>query len=412
MKKDNGVACALAWTSLGMNTWGTIRPCGRSSPNRLNPNLNHMTTDEAWNSTFYKKLRLDMLNGIKNSNCQKCYVQEELKATKSKRQDTNEHVKFDMDYWKNKTNEDGSVDFAPTHIDVRVGNICNLKCVHCWTGNSSKWFEDKAMLNKYENTSSKKPHKDFIDKDGDIWTYIKDNADQITKLSFLGGEPLASKEHNQLLKWLYENNKTHIELYYVTNGTLLDKQKVDWLKAFRRCTLGISLDATHKVAELLRFPTKWATVEKHLDYLNTQVTFDPRIDYWKDEKLTENKKYSEGFETYFNWTAYNTNIWHLPETYKYCTERWKNIDFRLADWVQTPRHMALENLPWDFKAKVIEKFKTCNIPNQQFYLNVMIEKDYWEELGDTFYEYLEDLDLARKTNWRKVLPEIAEIWQK
>ena len=42
----------------------------------------------------------------------KCYVQEELKATKSKRQDTNEHVKFDMDYWKNKTNEDGSVDFA------------------------------------------------------------------------------------------------------------------------------------------------------------------------------------------------------------------------------------------------------------------------------------------------------------
>ena len=42
----------------------------------------------------------------------------------------------------------------------------------------------------------------------------------------------------------------------------------------------------------------------------------------------------------------------------------------------------------------------------------MIERDYWEELGDTLYEYLEDLDLARKTNWRKVLPEIAEIWQK
>ena len=104
MKKDNGVACVLAWTSLGMNTWGTIRPCGRSSPNRLNPNLNNMTTDEAWNSTFYKKLRLDMLNGTKNANCQKCYVQEELKATKSKRQDTNEHIKFDLEYWKNKTN--------------------------------------------------------------------------------------------------------------------------------------------------------------------------------------------------------------------------------------------------------------------------------------------------------------------
>ena len=74
--------------------------------------------------------------------------------------------------------------------------------------------------------------------------------------------------------------------------------------------------------------------------------------------------------------------------------------------------MALENLPWDFKAKIVKKFKKHDIPNQQFYLNLMIERDYWEELGDTLYEYLEDLDLARQTNWREDLPEIAELWQK
>ncbi len=39
----------------------------------------------------------------------------------------------------------------------------------------------------------------------------------------------------------------------------------------------------------------------------------------------------------------------------------------------------------------------------------MVERDYWEELGDTLYEYLEDLDLARQTNWREDLPEIAEL---
>ena len=65
--------------------------------------------------------------------------------------------------------------------------------------------------------------------------------------------------------------------------------------------------------------------------------------------------------------------------------------------------MALENFHGIRAKKVIEKFKTCNIPKPTILSNVMIEKDYWEELGDTFYEYLEDLDFARKTNWRKVL---------
>ena len=410
MKKDNGVACALAWTTLGMNVWGTTRPCGRSTPNALNPNLNFMSIDEAWNSEFYKKLRLDMINGVKNPNCTKCHIQEQLKAVRSKRQDTNKHVKFDLEPYKKLTNPDGSIDMPPTHIDVRVGNICNLKCIHCWTGNSSKWYEDKDMLDKYENTSSKRPYKEWISEQGDIWKYIRENVDRINKLSFLGGEPLASKEHNNLLKWLNDNEKFHLELYYVTNGTLLDKQKVDYFKKFKRCTLGISLDATHKVAEFIRYPTKWSVVEKNLDYLNENVQFDVRKDPFKETKLNKAKN-SVGFETYFNWTAYNTNIWHLPETYKYCTERWKNIDFRLADWVQTPRHMSMANLPLWYKEKVLQKFKNVKIFNQEFYLNVMTETDLWSELGDTLHNYLNDLDKARKTDWKKALPEIAELWQ-
>ena len=43
-----------------------------------------MSIDEAWNSEFYKKLRLDMINGVKNPNCTKCHIQEQLKAVRSK----------------------------------------------------------------------------------------------------------------------------------------------------------------------------------------------------------------------------------------------------------------------------------------------------------------------------------------
>ena len=206
-----------------------------------------------------------MLNGVKNSNCEKCHVQEKLEGW-SKRQEINENRKFDLDKIRTQTNSNGSVDMAPSHIDVRVGNICNLKCVHCWTGNSSKWYEDKILLDKYENTKNYGIDNDWISEKGDTWKYIRKNVESIHKLSFLGGEPFASKEHNALLDWLYSNKKFHIELYYVTNATLLTKNNIDKLKKFKRVTLGISLDAIGEVAEFLRFPMKWKSVEKMFDY--------------------------------------------------------------------------------------------------------------------------------------------------
>ena len=42
----------------------------------------------------------------------------------------------------------------------------------------------------------------------------------------------------------------------------------------------------------------------------------------------------------------------------------------------------------------------------------MMDKDLWNEQGDVLYNYLNDLDKARNTNWRNTLPEIAELWTK
>ena len=90
--EDNGTFCMLAWESLGMNTHGRVRACGRSTPNIDNPSLKNVSIGEAWNSNYYKKLRLDMLNGIKNSNCIKCYKEEDLGGT-SKRTVSYKHLR-------------------------------------------------------------------------------------------------------------------------------------------------------------------------------------------------------------------------------------------------------------------------------------------------------------------------------
>ncbi len=380
--QDNGVFCSLAWTSLGMNPHGRVRACGRSKPNPNNPSLKDMSLEEAWNSDYYKNLRLDMLNGVKNENCEKCYLQEKLNG-KSKRLDYTSLG--DLEKYKPYTTDDGTCSQPPKALDIRVGNICNLKCVHCWTGNSSKWYEDKMMLDKYENTTNYKFNNEWIE-DNRIWNYVKKNIDDIEKINVLGGEPFASKSHNKFIDWCVENNKTNLQLYYVSNGTLLNEIMIEKLKKFKNIRLGISFDAVKELATFLRFPTKWQTLEKNLKNINDKLP-----------------------NCYFNWTCYNLNIHALKDTMSYCRTHFPNIEFNLGDFVINPVHMSVQNLPIKYKEKLLDNLK--DIPQAKFYLDYMMEKHTWNDQSDILLSYLNDLDKVRKTNWRNTLPEIAELYE-
>jgi hypothetical protein len=103
------------------------------------------------------------------------------------------------------------------------------------------------------------------------------------------------------------------------------------------------------------------------------------------------------------------NIFHLDETYSYCKNNFKNIDFRLGDFVASPAHMSIQNLPKYFKEKVAKKIK--NVSGIDFYINYMMDKDTWGDLGPTLYNYLNDLDMARNTDWKSIFPEIKELYE-
>jgi len=377
--KDNSAVCPLPWYSIGMSPHGTIRTCGRAKP-KNSPTLKNQNLEESWNSDYFKEIRLAMLNGEKHSNCQNCYYQES-KNGNSKRLDS--IAKYGLDL---KTNRDGSVDTAPIEIDVRVGNICNLKCVHCWTGNSSKWYEDKILLDKYPNTENYQINNSWIDSDSQVWKFLKENISSIQKINFLGGEPFASKQHNQFIDWCVGHGTTAFELHYVTNGTLNTPSYMDKLKNFN-LNLMISLDDFGERSEFLRFPSRWNVIYKNLKYIN-------------DNNIRH---------CLFNWTCYNLNIIRLDELLEYANTHFPNIEFRYSDYVTQPAHMSVQNLPIQYKEKVANKLK--NIKEAEFYVNFMMDKDLWSTHKDILYNYLNDLDTARKTNWRRVLPEIAQLYE-
>jgi len=147
----------------------------------------------------YQKLRQDSLGGVYNPNCQKCYYEESL-GKKSLRQEFNEEY----------STEEISLKF----LEVGLDNICNLTCDGCWGEFSSSWAKKNDELIVVRSSKE-----------------ITELPNTLTKIVFLGGEPLMTKRHIKLLKIA---NRRELMVTYNTNGTfMLDNETIDLLKQCR-----------------------------------------------------------------------------------------------------------------------------------------------------------------------------------
>ncbi|MCB0386221.1 MAG: twitch domain-containing radical SAM protein, partial [Bdellovibrionales bacterium] len=225
--------CVLPWLQLSCKTNGAIRTCGYARvTSGGQPNLGREEVSSAWNSDYFKTIRRSMLAGDKPPNCAKCYYRESHGGT-SRRQKENLAWLAELTEERAKalTRPDGSIDTPPVLLDVRTGNVCNLKCVTCFPTNSTKWLEDKDLLGKYENTLNYDVLPAWDQADGPAWRFVREFGKSLKKISFLGGEPLASLLHHSILDSLIEQQAFQVSLKYVTNGTLLKPELLDkWAK--------------------------------------------------------------------------------------------------------------------------------------------------------------------------------------
>lgn len=388
--------CILPWINFSTNTFGRPRVCGYSDQATVKSaqvKLKDSTVSAEWNNEYFKTIRKDFLEGNWPENCKRCKYVESLEGV-SKRQDENG---FWFDQYKDlidKTAADGSVPYDPPHIDVRTGMICNLKCIHCGTGASSKWQEDKLLLDKYPNTENYDINNKWIEQEHEFWNHLRSTWHETKRYNFLGGESFANKRHNEFLKDLSEtNHAAGINLAYVTNGTLINEARLDQLSKFKTVVLRLSVDALGRAGEYFRFPIKWETFTKQLKVIDNYVAD------------------KENFDIGVQWTCSNVSMFYLTETYDIIRNEFPNIKFLFCNHVEWPMHMSAQNLPQELKNIIVEKinayqFKERDFEDFPFYVNHMLEKDMWKEQGKTFMQYLDDLDTARNISWKHNFQEM------
>ena len=259
--------CVLPWMHLYVGPDGNVLPCCQADHQYPIGNIEKQSIDSIAKSESFNRLRANMIAGVRSKECSRCYYKEDSGIV-SGRLISNEkwpHIKID------ELNPDGTVDqFNPIYLDIRLSNICNLKCRMCNGYFSSSIAQEEKEL--FGNDSSIKSNLRLQQRKSKLEEIIE-YLPSAEKIYFAGGEPLLAMEHYEILNALIACGNTNLKITYNTNFTTLqyrDVSVLDLWNNFSNIQIGASLDAQGKVAEYIRHGTDWKTIESNLRLVKSQ----------------------------------------------------------------------------------------------------------------------------------------------
>ena len=301
--------CALPFMHLATHPDGRVTPCCESKLFAKEKGRDLMlgidSISSIRESSNFKSLRDDMLEGKLNSSCDFCYKREAA-GLESKR--IRENNKYNIDY----SNINKLKELPLISVELRLGNICNAKCTICHPGSSSKWNEDitKDILNLNEGYTKHIISNTWFRQD-EFYDQLLSNNSTITHLWFNGGEPLLIKEHLKFLNKLVDlNTSINIELEYHTNGSLISNKIIELWSKFKFVKVTLSLDDIEKRFHYSRYPLKFEDVENGIKLLrDNNIHYDiiPTINLLNVFNTTEIYEYFKnryGKECMFNYLRF------------------------------------------------------------------------------------------------------------
>lgn len=243
------VACSKSWTDVNVDfKRGTIGHCCKS----VYYDFPDEYTSEFYNSEHIQKRRQDTLNGIQHPDCQSCW------------NDINNGVTPFKD-WMNEW--DNFVDAKPTepqinYIEVDLDNTCDLSCLYCSADASSKIAQEEGI--KGIDNTREKDIKNFK-----LW--LKDtvnNSKSHITISFLGGEPTASKLFYELIDYIMTLDTTDVTIQMTTNCNSKAHLFKKLLNAMDKCQckwqINISNESFKDDSTLIRYGLDWDRFEQNL----------------------------------------------------------------------------------------------------------------------------------------------------
>ena len=261
--------CVLPWISLEASPIGTVRPCCLADDEIVDDQGNKfslMTADfaEIQNSNHMRKLRNEFLSGQTPQTCRKCWNEESAGRT-SKRMHTLDRLKHILpeSAW--------TADAQPLmFLDLKLGNICNLKCRICGSWSSST-FAVEEIAHDSSVDRKKNFHYQMLKagawprENQQFWNQIDESLNDIRYIEFTGGEPFMIEEHFDMLQGIVDRGIAHqVEIHYNTNGTQYPARAEEIWQHFRTVEIAFSIDDVNERFEYQRTNAVWNNVVENI----------------------------------------------------------------------------------------------------------------------------------------------------
>lgn len=389
--------CMLPWISIETSPIGTARPCCLAreeitDDNGIKYDLNRDNLETIYHSNYMKNLRQQFRAGEKPKTCKLCWDEEAAGRT-SKRINSQLRLKelYAQVDWSNDDPD------QLWFLDLKLGNICNLKCRICGSWSSSKWVDEE--LKYLQPHEDKKAHIAYQwlkqgawpqNPDTNFWENLKKLLPNIRYLEFTGGEPFLIQEHFDLLKFAVEQGYSkNIDIHYNTNGTVDPDEAWLW-QHFNRVEIAFSIDNVGQRFEYERYGAKWQDVNDNIMSIAS---------YQQQSRIT----------TQLCFTVNIQNVYYLDELLAWAdTKHFDNIFFNM---LHSPEHMSVQYMTPAARTLVLDKLKSTfwtTKAYQQEIDNVIkfIELGPGSD-GSTFLRKMKQTDAYRKQSFPNTHTEIA-----
>ena len=407
--------CMHPFTGLATREDGAICVCCRSYPIGF---IQDAPLEYHWNGEVMQNIRRQVLRGERPTECEPCFSLED-QGVESLRQ---RHIEPKIPESRitlypnalSKMNHDFTMPFEIPTMELKLNNLCNLKCRMCHPMDSTSWNDWGEIKDFYkkennimfhiveEHDLENKPHLDKFQDNPEWWNSLEKNLPHFRRVEFAGGEPLMDPQHYRILDMMapYGNQ---IEIKYATNLSMLGKGSrniYEYWPKFKSVAVNVSIDGLNESYEYIRGNANWIELINNIKEIQkidnisriagavtVQVSniliLDKMIEYFLDDLEIIFHSHRVEYPKLLSAQC-------LPiELKQLAIERIQNVSLRLPEFKMVKKHPELL------------QYTLNQIQDNINYLKARDQSDKW---ADTV-SFNKKLDVSRNQSFTDVTPE-------
>jgi MoaA/NifB/PqqE/SkfB family radical SAM enzyme len=276
--------CMHPFTGLATREDGAVCVCCRSHPIGF---VQDAPLEYHWNSEVMTRIRRQVLIGERPNECEPCFSLED-QGVESLRQ---RHIagkipEARINLYPNalgKMAHDFTMPFEIPTMELKLNNLCNLKCRMCHPMDSTSWNDWGEVKEFYKNEGNimyaivekhnleNKPFLDKFQDNPEWWASLEKNLPHFRRVEFAGGEPLMDPQHYRILDMLAPYGD-QIEIKYATNLSMLGKSNRtiwEYWPKFKSVAVNVSIDGIGDSYEYIRGNASWAELVNNIKQIQT-----------------------------------------------------------------------------------------------------------------------------------------------